>query len=796
MVAHNLPFGGSSGLLYREIFFYSFFISALLFVFGAGLLWLYAELIAPRASKFLQRKFPGKCGGRLPGDAAVHPTKARGDEVAMVVMNDPANSDAAALSDARSSSYSDATGLARPAARKSRALDGGPKANRRCPWRSWSVHIGLFFTFGLIFVLWVYMGVHGLTNERWQEHMKIYLWMFVWLLLAAAITIWPDTQYIRAVVTGLPFTVGFYLNVATVHLTVWDVWSPVAAGALGFVPLFLGLLYTMTAWAYASDPELRARIMTDPMAVSSNPVMQRIRFAARAVKCAATDRPKAYGAMLAGVVLYCVLTTLAMTGSCLAAYQTRMEGGTHAMPALSFGTWLSRQTFPAGCSSDTPCHVYLGVPHNISDSMLITAHTAVGAPPLTVVFQGVVGTVPASSAMQRFDIAGLEANGERDVHSALLSGLTPATTYTVTVVPTGTSPGDAAAAATKKFRTGPLGKAPFGFTSGGDMGNTDEAVDMTAAAARMEPLFSIVGGDVAYDQGMRSCYRCMDQWLSDWETAMVTPTGYTVPMLIVNGNHDLGANSMDFPFEGIYPFTDPKDPRIPLSLIFFPEEDTTTAAAGVLPPHQRKTYHSHVVGDSLLVLGLDSGYMERFDGPQTQWIDDQLAAHSGMIKTAVYHDPIYPVEITPGHVGNPSDPVATDARETWVPIFDRRHLSAAFENHVHSFKRTYPLTAGSCEATLADGKCSETADGTVYLGDGYWGVVMGMGAPPQEPLLRDPHPIIKTAGLRYHVWSFTVSEDATGPVLNATAIAGVACPELSSDEMCLGAFDSTQIRPW
>ena len=63
-------------------------------------------------------------------------------------------------------------------------------------------------------------------------------------------------------------------------------------------------------------------------------MMQRIRFAARAVKCAATDRPKAYGAMLAGVVLYCVLTTLAMTGSCLAAYQTRMDGGTHAMPAL------------------------------------------------------------------------------------------------------------------------------------------------------------------------------------------------------------------------------------------------------------------------------------------------------------------------------------------------------------------------------------------------------------------------------------------------------------------------------
>ena len=65
MVAHNLPFIGSSGLMYREMFFYSFFISTLLFVFGAGLLWLYAELIAPRVSKFLQRKFPSPKFRRL-----------------------------------------------------------------------------------------------------------------------------------------------------------------------------------------------------------------------------------------------------------------------------------------------------------------------------------------------------------------------------------------------------------------------------------------------------------------------------------------------------------------------------------------------------------------------------------------------------------------------------------------------------------------------------------------------------------------------------------------------------------
>ena len=83
------------------------------------------------------------------------------------------------------------------------------------------------------------------------------------------------------------------------------------------------------------------------------------------------------------------------------------------------------------------------------------------------------------------------------MHSALLGGLTPATTYTVAVVSAGTSADAVAASMVHKFRTGPAGTDAFRFTSGGDMGNTDEAVLVSATAAELEPLFSIVGGDVA-----------------------------------------------------------------------------------------------------------------------------------------------------------------------------------------------------------------------------------------------------------------------------------------------------------
>ena len=80
---------------------------------------------------------------------------------------------------------------------------------------------------------------------------------------------------------------------------------------------------------------------------------------------------------------------------------------------------------------------------------------------------------------------------------------------------------------------------------------------------------------------------------------------------------------------------------------------------------------------------------------------------------------------------------------------------------------------------------------------GYWGIIEGQGLAAQEPLLRDPFPIIAHAGLRYHVWSFQVGLNGAGQVgLNASAVAGVPCPDLPASEVCLGTFDSTVLRQW
>jgi hypothetical protein len=51
-----------------------------------------------------------------------------------------------------------------------------------------------------------------------------------------------------------------------------------------------------------------------------------------------------------------------------------------------------------------------------------------------------------------------------------------------------------------------------------------------------------------------------------------------------------------------------------------------------------------------------------------------------------------------------------DGQEEWIKRFDRYGFQAIFENHVHAFKRTLPITNNA-----------PAENGTIYFGDGNWG---------------------------------------------------------------------------
>ena len=268
------------------------------------------------------------------------------------------------------------------------------------------------------------------------------------------------------------------------------------------------------------------------------------------------------------------------------------------------------------------------------------------------------------------------------------------------------------------------------------------------------------GGDIAYANAVSACYRCWDNFLDDWESHMVTPDGFMIPLLSAIGNHDSGTNhaAQVYDAEGSGssgPWVGDEDPRLPPMLRLFPHETPPR------PPSQRRTYHHHHAAQgSISFVVLDSGYVASVDGAQRAWLAEALTprpAHSNASWSfAAYHVPLYASTGVWQSDDDNAEYVA--ARESWVPLFDAARLDAAFEHHVHSLKRTRPMRASTADA-----------DGTTYLGDGQWGLSEPYGVPEQAELNRPGEGEIAraqanlaTAKIARHVWEVRVGAGVGG----------------------------------
>lgn len=278
------------------------------------------------------------------------------------------------------------------------------------------------------------------------------------------------------------------------------------------------------------------------------------------------------------------------------------------------------------------------------------------------------------------------------IHSIELTNLKPATTY---LFRTGND------AVVYKFRTMPSElMEPINFVAGGDMyhDSIDILHETNRQAAKTSPSFILVGGDIAYaaDKKIeflpRWTHAWIDlmvgqkpdrwlEWLVAWKQDMITPDGIMIPMLPVLGNHD----------------TSGRFGQTPKQAPFF-------YALFAMPGEQG--YNVLDFGNYMSVLLLDSGHTHPISGAQADWIAETLS-HRQLVphRFAIYHVPAYP------SVRKISDEYCGQVRKNWVPIFEQFNLTAAFENHDHCYKRTFPIKNGQLDRK-----------GVIYLGDGGWGV--------------------------------------------------------------------------
>jgi len=330
-------------------------------------------------------------------------------------------------------------------------------------------------------------------------------------------------------------------------------------------------------------------------------------------------------------------------------------------------------------SQAAPRHVYLTWQGDTSTTITVNYQTMEEAETSAVYYD----TKPRKEKISdyrfhatgtRHKIEGLEDG--RTIHWAELTQLKPGNTYYFVA-------GDAknGFTAERKFQTIPDGHQKLRFVDGGDMGTGQALPVLLQQAARQEPNFAVVGGDIAYANDVLTNYTRWDIWLDAWQQCMVTPKGYTIPMVLAIGNHEVRGGAARSLTNAAFYFR------------YFAQE------------HDR-SYYSRKFGKNFAIYLLDTGHLTPHGGEQAAWVDAELEADRKFRHHfAVYHVPLYPAH-------RPYDGGGSVAgRNVWLPIFDKHRLTTAFEHHDHVFKRTKLLRNNQPDS-----------HGTLYLGDGCWGM--------------------------------------------------------------------------
>ena len=249
-----------------------------------------------------------------------------------------------------------------------------------------------------------------------------------------------------------------------------------------------------------------------------------------------------------------------------------------------------------------------------------------------------------------------------------------------------------------RFRTMPS-KATntIHFVSGGDSGTGQHAVHTNHVAAAQSPLFVVLGGDIAYENGKSAA--TFYEFLTNYSRDLRDDHGRLIPLLGCLGNHEVrggyNGSRKDAPF--FYSFFD-----------------------GLF----RETgYASLEFGDYLSLIFLDTNHTSPIEGAQTDWLARTLKEREDFPTVFVFnHVPSYPsfrpFKYAIGESGGEK------SRKHWVPLFERYNVDAVFEHHDHTFKRTHPML---------DGRVND--NGIVYLGDGSWGKIRRPETPEQRPYL-------------------------------------------------------------
>jgi alkaline phosphatase D len=448
--------------------------------------------------------------------------------------------------------------------------------------------------------------------------------------------------------------------------------------------------------------------------------------------------------------------------------------------ASAAGAFAGGAKADASTPDGTPEQVHLTWGEDPTREVIVSWASLASSTNPRVIYSAERGKRETVHAVQRTYTDGLTGVVVFAYH-ARLRGLDPATTYRYEV--TADNDSQASSPFSSSFATAPRGRAPFRFTSYGDLATPNTGWVLSSpqsrfaveAVERFQPLFHLLNGDLCY-ANLNPAHQT-EVW-RDFANNNQTSSANR-PWMPCPGNHEIefynGPQGLDsyltrytLPDNGTrypgrwYSFRVSNVLFVSLDADDVVYQDAAAFVAGPAPLTPAASTGNAPIppGSSFYVRGYSNGV-------QTRWLEQTLkqAKHDDDIDWIVVQ--MHQDALSSSKTGNGSD---KGIREAWLPLFDRYGVDLVVCGHDHDYERSYPVRgcnhhAGTDAKTGASvdtlqprpvahaqgaGNTFDTSHGTIHLilgGGGtsapldVYGVDIGNGNPQAQVFTKPNHPV-------------------------------------------------------
>jgi hypothetical protein len=367
-------------------------------------------------------------------------------------------------------------------------------------------------------------------------------------------------------------------------------------------------------------------------------------------------------------------------------------------------------------------HLQFGA--NASTEMVVSWHTLQPVRHARVLLGRLDGKIEQTAAAKEVSYTDAKSNQVVYAYHATVAQLRPDTTYLYGAIHDGAAPEFGT------FRTAPLGRARFSFTSFGDQGTptlgrrftppagvtlpnpplvndnlgSPAAGDTTLGVERLRPLFHLFNGDLCYANLAEDRVRT---WWDFWGNN--SRSARNRPWMPSAGNHEneLGNGPIGYQAYQTY-FSLPPAPG---------QSDVTRGLWYAFTVGSMRVVS--IANDDVCYQDGGNSYVRGYsEGAQKAWLEKELAAarRSRDIDWLVVC--MHQVAISTADKFNGAD---LGIRQEWVPLFDQYAVDLVVCGHEHHYERSHPLRGWQSNATLTPTPAATSTDiidttkGTVHM---------------------------------------------------------------------------------